>query len=189
MDTQRCSFDEEKIIGAAYGDSGLVDRLRVFLHLKRCGECNSLYREYKRTAVTFTSLKRQECPSTVTDRVENRIGIKKNNNANLFDRMLDFIFYRPAYVLSGTSFLVVITVFLTVQLSHMYTPGPEQFYTNSEIRTAQEEIEKTFAMIVPVVHYAQVDIRDKIIMLQIVPPVRQSVEKSNQLFIEGFQQQ
>lgn len=189
MDTQRCSFDEEKIISAAYGDSGLGDRLRVFLHLKRCGKCNSLYREYKRTAVTFTSLKQQKCPSTVTDRVENRIGIKKNNNVNLFDRMLDFIFYKPNYALSGTVLLIIITVFLSVQLSDMYTTMPEHYYTDAEIRKAHEEIEKTFAMIVPVVHNAQVDIRDKIIMSQIVPPVRRSVEKTNQLFIQGFQQQ
>ncbi len=189
MDTKQCSFDEEKIIDVAYRDAAIGDRLQVFLHTKKCTECNSLYREYKQTAERFNEIKKQQCPSSVTVRVENRIGYRNKDNSKLFDRMLDIVFYRPAYVLPGSAVVVILMIFLTVKLFNIVMHEPEQVYTEAEIHKAQEEIEMTFAMIAPVVYNAQRDILDKIIMSQIVPPVRQSVETTNQLFIKGIQQQ
>ncbi len=185
MNTPTCSFDEEKLVGAAYRDGTIADRIRVFFHTKRCKECASIFREYRQTANTFDSIKPEKCPPTVTDRVRKRIGIKKEKS--FFDPVLDFIFYRPAYAVSGTAVVVVLAVFLAFQLTDLYSPEPDVYYSDAEIRQAQEDIEKTFAMIVPVVQNAQLHVRDDIIRSQLLPPVQHSVEKTNQLFIKGLQ--
>lgn len=187
METHKCSFDEEKLIGSAYGDVGFINRLRVFFHIKKCRTCAELYKEYKRTALTFASLRPEKCPPSVTDRVEERIGFKQKTGKGFIDPVLDFVFYRPSYALSGTAVIVMLAVFLTIQFTDVYAPAPDVHYSDAEIRQAQEDIEKTFAMIVPVVHNAEVHVRDKVIRSQVLPPVQHSVEKTNQLFKKGLQ--
>lgn len=185
MKARSCSFDEEKLIGAAYGEGTVADRIRVFFHTRSCKECAAGFREFRRTARTFDSIEPEKCPPSVTNRVRQRIGIKKEKS--ILEPVLDYVFYRPAYAVSGTAVVVLLALFLTYQFTDLYDPKPDVYYTDEEIRRAQEDIEKTFAMIVPVVHDAQIQIRDNIIRSQLLPPVQHSVEKTNQLFIKGLQ--
>jgi hypothetical protein len=182
MVTQKCSFDEEKLIGAAYGDGGIAGRFRVYLHRIKCPECASLYREYKQTAERFDSIKPEKCPATVTDRVDERIGISSKGKKKYLTRSLDFIFYRPAFSLSGTIAVVLLAFILTYQFTGIFDPDPGVYYSEEEIRQAQEDLEKAFAMIVPVVQNAQITVRDNIIRSQLLPPVKQSVEQTNLFF-------
>ncbi|GEM_PF-1592740 len=188
MNTKTCAFDEIKISNAAYGDASLREKISVHFHIRKCTTCASLYREYRETANAFDSIKPEKCPASVTERVEKRIGVTKEGKRFL-DPVLDFVFYRPSYALSGTAVVAILAIVLTLQLTDIASPGPEHYYTESEILQAEQEIEKTFAMIFPVVQDAQVNIRDRIIKSQIIPPVQHSVEQTNKLFKKGFQQQ
>ncbi len=189
MDTKTCSFDERKISSVAYGDSTLTDKIRVYLHKRKCANCSALYLEYRKTASAFESIKPEKCPASVTNRVEEKIGLKNEGNRGLFYPLLDFVFYRPSYALSGTAVVAILAIALTLQLTDIRSTGEESYYTESEIQQAGEQIEKTFAMIFPVVQDAQVNVREKIIKSQIIPPVQHSMEQTNKLFNKGFQQQ
>jgi hypothetical protein len=182
MVTQRCSFDEEKLIGAAYGDGGIAVRFRVFFHKIKCPECASIYGEYKQTAALFDSIKTEKCPATVTDKVDEQVGIASKGKKKVLTHSLDFIFYRPAYAFSGTIAVVLLAFVLIYQFTGIFDPDPGVYYSEEEIRQAQEDLEKAFAMIVPVVQNAQITVRDNIIRSQLLPPVKQSVEQTNLFF-------
>lgn len=182
---RKCSFEEEKIITASYRDGGIGNKLRVFFHRKKCEECESLYQEYRQSARLFESIKPEKCPVSVIDRVELKIGVKQNKKRRFFDTIFDFVFYRPVYTLSGTAVLILLAGMLTFQLSNLYSPDSQVYYSDEEINRAQEEIETAFAVIVPVVHNAQVTVRDNIIRSQVLPPVKHSIEQTNKLFHFG----
>jgi hypothetical protein len=182
MTARKCSFEEEKIITASYGDGGIVNKVRVFLHTKKCRACASLYREYRQSALLFDSIKPEKCPATVIDKVEKQIGIKQNKKRRLLDSFLDFIFYRPDYALPGTAVLIILAGILTFTFSDMYSPDPGIYYSTEEINQAQKAIETAFAVIVPAVYNAQITVRDNIIRSQVLPPVKHSVEQTNKLF-------
>jgi len=184
MLARKCSFEEEKIITASYRDGGIGNKVRVFFHRKKCEKCESLYQEYRQSARMFDSIKPEKCPASVTDIVEERIGMK-NKKRGFYDSVLDFVFYRPAYALPGTVALVLLAVMLTFQFSNIYSPDPQAYYSKEDINRAHEEIEKAFAVIVPVVHNAQVTVRDNIIRSQVLPPVKHSIEQTNKLFHFG----
>jgi hypothetical protein len=182
MSDHICSFSEERIVNAAYGDAGVIERFKVYRHRRSCEPCNKLYHGYRRTAQSFKEVKSLSCPPGVTVKAEEKIGLKKKQKASVTDRLLDLVFSRPAVALSGTAVVVLLAFIVTFRI-FLFTPAPPPHqFSEREIDEARQQIERTFALVVPVVQNAQKNVQDDIIMSRIVPPLQSGVQKTNQLF-------
>jgi hypothetical protein len=182
MNTPTCSYDEEKLISAAYGDTGLFQRFQAWVHTRTCRTCAETWRGHRATAAAFRSIPPEKCPPRVIERVEAKIGLRPKGSRGATAAIMDFIFYRPAFAVSGSAAIVVVAAVLIFQAAGVFTPEPRAQYTDVEIERALDDIETTFAMIFPIVQNAQTNIYNKVMQSQVLPPVQNSLQRTNQLF-------
>lgn len=127
---------ENKIISAAYKDTGLFDRITVWSWTKKHEEAKALFDAYRATADEIKKVKEKECPEKLFD---------LNDNGKSFNPLADLytiIFSRP--VLSIAVFVVIVSA---VVIGIVRNKTVEYEFTKAEIMEADKQAQQAFMIV------------------------------------------
>ena len=167
------NIDEEilnKIIGVAYKDASLIDRIRTYFLAKKNPDVQRLLNEYRETAGNVRKVPLEECPDSVTK----SLGIKKVKEKKSF-------IIKPAYAFAIVVLFVSALVFVLLNQNKEKEP----IYTKAEVAQAEMQVKTSLAILNEVFKKTENLIEDDILPKRVGEPVQKSFSIINQVLIGG----
>lgn len=171
----------EKIISAAYGDAGLMDKLYIYMLSLRNREVRDILNEYRSTAREVHSIKEEELSEDKVGMLYAQAGSKRRGkSAFLFDILS--IFTAKPVVASVTAFAVMALIITTMFVKNRQ---PEAVYTDEQIITAAAQTRQVFQIINEAFDNAKVVVEDKVLKENVAKPINESYKKISKIIKEG----
>jgi len=103
----------DKIISAAYGDASFIERMIVSWKASRNDKVRKVLEEYKATANSVHSIRKEKLPEYVIESVHRRIEFE-NESENLISKIYFALFTKPVFSAAVVSIFVlaIISMFL-----------------------------------------------------------------------------
>ncbi len=152
-----------KIISAAYGDSGFIDKIKIYLDSKRSPEVKKILDEYKATAMEIHSLKEEEYNGAVP--------IHHPQSSNFLLLYYGLFFRKP--FLSTAAAVLLIGVLMSGYLLVKEKP-PAKKYSAEEIRTAEQQAKESFAIVADIFNRTEDRLKKDILQKNLGQPVQKS---------------
>ena len=180
-------FDEKTvdlIINAAYGSANLFQKIEVWLRIKKSGELEHLYNEYKSTAQSVHSLEKEELPKHVLQRIESETKVDlSGRESSLFANLTSILFERPQIIFATTAVIIGLIV------SSMLINQPKEIntapYTALEIQLANKQAKEALALVGKILTTTQTALTEEIIPNKVVKPINESFEYVNEILKKG----
>ena|SRR3972149_11800895 len=163
----------DKIISVAYGDAGIIDRIKVYYDSLRNNKIKELLTEYMATAKDVHSIKE-----------ETYVGNIPEVKLNLFKGLifsLGIFLKRP--VLSSAFILLIVgsvTAFWLTEKSIKYNG-----YTKSEITLAEMQAKESFAIVVEIFNRTSNKMKEDVLNKKLNDPIKRSFNIFNNYLIGG----
>jgi hypothetical protein len=171
----------EKIISVAYGDAGIADRLYINMLAKKNKEVLNLLNEYKKTAQEIHSLKEDELPEEILNRVETAIGINSKNRFTLIGDLMSLFVTRP--VITSAAALILVISFITTML--VFKQNNEIEYTQEEIEIAGMQAKQVFEKINEIFNKTEIYVKENVLTDNVAKPIDESCNKVINTIKEG----
>ena len=171
----------DKIISVAYGDAGLIDKIKIYLLANNNVEVKSLLNEYKSTSKAVHSIEKEFMPEELLARIKTETGIKNNENRSFFFDFYSFIFSRP--VISAAAAVILIAVIIT----SAFLKGPglsNSTYSPEEIALANKQAKQALAIVGKVFNQTEKAIKNDILAKRVGQPINKGLTIVNDLFKE-----
>lgn len=168
-----------KIIDAAYGSAGLIDRLMVWYYTKKSTEANELFQKYKRTACGVKSLKQDECPDDILNSAlleASRLG-KRKHKFNFAD-----IFLSKGFAFGS---VVMIVSAITLSVYYQRNKSADEVYSREQIELAEKQTREALAIVGKVLNNSKTILKDEVLYKQVSKPINVSIRTVNYLFKKG----
>lgn len=167
----------DKIIAAAYGDAGILDKIIVGFQAVRNPEVKKLLKDYKETADAVHSLLQAECPDALVkatgDRIKYQSKYEKKKSPVSFLR-------RPVFKFAAAALVIGVVSFLLIQ-----KPKHEAKYSKAEAELAEKQVKESLAIVGKVLRKTQYKVTDEVLGGQVSPPIKKSINLINDLFKGG----
>ncbi|MCX6150441.1 MAG: hypothetical protein NTX22_07975 [Ignavibacteriales bacterium] len=183
--SEECKHIFIPIINTAYGDASIIQRLKVFHHLKKCSNCKSLYLEHKIAAEALHVLPEMECPDSIIQKIESRIGERKFEATSF---LVDFysIFTRVSYKTAIVSVVTIaVLVVFAISLRNNNKSNDATKYSTLEVEHANEQAKQALALVGKVLNSTQSRLEKEILTKQVANPLNKSLNAINDLFKSG----
>jgi hypothetical protein len=177
-----CSHTKNFLLNAAYSKN-LLFRMVAFLYSLKCAGCRAMYIQARRTS---NHLKRElfrECPPSVLRTVYSRTRPRRNG---VISRIVETIFLHPRIAFGSSAIVAAVIAVMGYYMITTTMDGP--VYSSSEIELAQRQVEETFNLLVPLIHSAELNLKEDIIMRQVIPPLRDGIATTTELISKGIRQ-
>ena len=174
----------DKIIAVAYSDSGLYDRMIVWINARRYPEIDKLLDEYKLTASSVHSLDEKKLSEANLKSVYHKIGQREKTNPTvpfIHSLIHSFNFSKPLVSSAVIGFIIIIIVSVLL----FYTPPPEQKYTKAEIELAQQQLGESLAIVNKVFQNTEKKIDVEVLSKHVSKPLNKGLIYLNDYLIGG----
>jgi hypothetical protein len=169
-----------KIIAVAYGDAGLMDKIKIYKLAKKNALVKQLLIEYRLTANTVHKIEETELPASISDKVRSRIEGESNSNA-VGSFIYSRLFARPILSTSVALLLMIgiVGIFLFTK------PASESKYSKIEIELAQQQFEHSLAIVGKVFRHAEKKLEVEVISKHVSKPLNTGLIYLNDYLIGG----
>lgn len=170
----------DKIISVAYGDAGLLDKIRIHLLARKNGDVRNLLEEYRSTSAAVRSIEKDYLPEELIDGVKSRIGIEEKNDRSFFLDFYSFVYSKP--IVSAAAATVLIAVIIT----STFLKGPDlsQTYSPEEIALADKQVKQALAIVGKVFNQTENALKNDILGKRVGQPINKGLNVVNDLFKE-----
>ncbi|MBI9071208.1 MAG: hypothetical protein JEY94_06400 [Melioribacteraceae bacterium] len=174
------NIDEQllnKIISVAYGDSGFIEKIKIYSLAKKDVEVAEILNEYMSTANAVHELEKNVCPESLLEKVQKITGVKekKSFGSDLFSILVS----RPIITVGATAVIVLMLV-----KSLVFTTPYYDGYSEAEVIKADREVRASFALIGKVFNKTRTTIKDEVLTTRVGKPLNEGINFVNNLFIE-----
>ncbi len=153
-----------KIISAAYGDAGIIDKIKLYLDSKKYPEVKKILEEYRKTAHEVHSLKHEE--------YKEAIPVYHPQSSNLLLLYLKLFFRRP--FLSTALTLLLIAGLISGYLLMNEKPQPKK-YSAEEIRTAEQQAKESFVIVASILNKAENRLKNDVLDKKVNQPIQKNL--------------
>ena len=158
---------EEKIIAVAYGDSSIIDKIKIwFLSLKN-QQVKILLHEYKTTANAVHEIDEQKLPEKVLESVKSKIKFNKGDG-------LSFSFFHPKLAVAG-SLITIICLAIISYFTFLNQDSSDLKYSRAEIELAQKQARESLEIVAKVFRRTEVDLDQDILTKKISKPLNEGL--------------
>ena len=170
----------DKIINVAYGDASITERMIVNWKASRNDEVRKVLEEYKTTANSVHSIRKEKLPEYVIESVHRRIEFE-NESENLISKIYFALFAKPIFSAAVVSIFVlaIISMFLFRQ------PAETPKYSKAEIELAQRQLGKSIAILNKVFYKAEQKLDKEIINDRVSKQLNKGLNLVNEYLIGG----
>ena len=170
----------DKIISAAYGDASFIERMIVNWKASRNDEVRKVLEEYKATANSVHSIRKEKLPEYVIESVRRRIEFE-NESENLISKIYFALFAKPIFSAAVVSIFVlaIISMFLLRQ------PAETPKYSKAEIELAQKQLVESIAIVNKVFYKAEQKLDKEIINDRVSKQLNKGLNLVNEYLIGG----
>jgi hypothetical protein len=158
-----------RIISAAYDDSGLLEKFRIKKILRNNPEAKRLYNYYCEVAERVHKLDKIKCPDEVLEKAEDKISLTGYDRKHIL---------QPA-----AAFAVILIAAITALFTLLNRPEPK--YTTAEIRTAEIQAKESLAYIGQLLNKTTSAVSNEILPEKVSKPVKKGFNIINNLLIGG----
>lgn len=170
----------DKIIGAAYGDAKIIDRIKIYLLSKKYPEVKLLFDEYRSTSKAVHSIEKEILPDELLEKVKTKTGVKEPQKNSFFFDFYSFVFTRPA--LSG--FATVLLIIIIIISAFIKGPEFQTQYSKEEIAIANKQTKQALAIIGKVFSDTEKTLKNDILAKRVGQPINEGLNIVNDLFNE-----
>ena len=170
----------QRIISVAYGDAGIIDKIKIYFLAARDNEIKKLLDEYKTTAGAVRNLEKENCPDEIIEKIKNNTGIK---DKNLFFPAAEFIhalIYRPALTAAAVLILAAVIFLFT-----LFNGANRNQYSEKQIKQAENQVKQSLVLVSKIFNRTADNLENNIIKEQVAKPVYEGVSTINELFRGG----
>lgn len=165
-----------KIISVAYGDAGLMDRIKIMRAAAENEEVRNLLDEYKKTALEVKILELEEFPQELLKAVESKtVSLKKNTNAFFYD-LYSVILSRPGY-----SAVVTIVLVAAMVISLIINKPVKYNYSAAEINVADKQAKYAFEIVGKIFNETNITLQKEVLGKAVAKPLNESIGVVNKL--------
>ncbi|MHB8906721.1 MAG: hypothetical protein ACYC4T_01250 [Melioribacteraceae bacterium] len=165
-----------KIISVAYGDAGLMDRIKIMRAAAENEEVRNLLDEYKKTALEVKILELEEFPQELLKAVESKtVSLKKNTNTFFYD-LYSVILSRPGYSAAVTIVLVAAMV-----ISLIINKPVQYNYSAAEINVADKQAKYAFEIVGKIFNETNITLQKEVLGKAVAKPLNESIGVVNKL--------
>jgi len=170
----------DKIISVAYGDASFFERMIVNWKASRISEVRKVLEEYKSTANSVQSIRKDELPEYVVESVRRRIEFE-NESENLISKIYFALFAKPVFSATVVSIFVlaIISIFIFRQ------PSATHEYSKTEIELAQQQLGESIAIVNKVFNTAEQKLDKEIIYDRVSKQLNKGLNLVNEYLIGG----
>jgi hypothetical protein len=180
-----CSHSKKFLLNAAYSKNLLFRLVASFYSLK-CAGCRATYNQARRTSILLRLELFRECPPSVLRTVYSRT---RPRRTGVISRIVETIFLHPRIAFGSSAVaaaVIVVMAYYLITTTMDVTQSP--VYTSSDIELARRQVEETFTLLVPLIHNAELNLKEDIIMRQVIPPLRDGISTTTELISKGIRQ-
>jgi len=173
------------IVKAAYSDASFIERIKVYLHLRKCKICKNLYNEHKIAAKALQQLPEYECPAPVIEKVQSVIGEKQTATPSF---IIDFysIFERISVrKIAGGLIIIILVVAFAILYRQNYKSLESKKYTKAQIEKANIQAQQALIIIGNVINSTQAKLEKEILPEKVSKPINKSFYVISDLFKSG----
>lgn len=169
----------DRIVAVAYGDAGIIDKLKVYFNAAKNPEVKKLLTEYKETAEAVNILKSEQCPDEIIDSVNKKIKLELNSSRNNIFQLSNFI-KKPVVVFSTA--VIVLGIFAVLLFNK---PENKAKYSKAQVELAEKQVKESLALVGEVFRKTQYKLADDVLGKQVSPPIKKGMNLINNLFKGG----
>jgi hypothetical protein len=165
---------KSKIISSAYKDASLIDKISVWLLIRRCEEAKKIFDSYRSTANEVAKLAEDECPEFIIDSVKiERTFFKSGFVADLYS----ILFVRPI-----ASLAVVIIVVSAIIFGTIRNRTVEYEFTEAEVIKADKQARHAFAIVGNIFRETKQTLENDVLGDKVSKPLNKGLRIINNLF-------
>jgi len=165
----------DKIISAAYGDSGIWDKIKIYRDAKRYPEVKKLLDEYRATSDEVKNFANVKCPDDLLNKAEKEIFNSERKPANF-----SMVFRKPVFSSAALVIILVIAALLIFK-----QPNHENKYSKAEVLTAELQVKESLGLVGKIFKKTQNTISYDVLDKQVVPPIKKGMNVVNNLLNGG----
>ena len=158
---------EEKIIAVAYGDSSIIDKIKIwFLSLKN-QQVKILLNNYKATANAVHQIDEHKLSDKVLQSVENKIEFEKGDEISFFT-------FHPKLVIAG-SLITIICIATISYFTFFKQDYSNTKYSKAEIELAQKQARESLEIVAKVFRRTEANLDQDILTKKISKPLNEGL--------------
>lgn len=154
----------DKIISVAYGDAGLINRIKIFFNARSNAEVKKILEEYRETA--------REVHQMALEKFEKEIPVNGPKVNNWLLTYFNLFFRRP--VLSTAMALMIIagvTGYLIINNNNSSIDG----YSKTELAIAENQAKESFAIVASIMDKTEDKLKNEVFKEKINKPLKKTV--------------
>ena len=158
----------DKIISVAYGDAGLINKLKIYLDAYRNPKIKKTLNEYKETAKQVHAISQEE--------FKERIPVRSPKINGWLLNYLELFFRRP--VLSTAMALMItagVTGYVIINSNNNSTDG----YTKAELVLAEKQAKESFAIVASIMNKTEGKLKNEVFREKINKPINKTLTIAN----------
>jgi hypothetical protein len=169
---------QNRIVSVAYGDSSLLDRIKVMLAASRSDEVRDLLSSYKATASKVKELGEEEFPQELLKSAKLKNIARANRTNTFFYDLLSVVLVRPVFS-AAVSFILIAAIITSliinkpVKYKYNYTPG--------EIAAAEQQTKYALDVVGRIFKETHITLKKEILDKAVAKPFNQSAGIVNNL--------
>lgn len=173
---QSCEHIEQMLFNKGMRGLSPLDRLRLNMHIARCGECREQYAFEKGLNDLFAGARIHDCPAEVREIIRRKtVGDKKS--VRTLSRL--FAVRRYTYVAIAAAAVVIMLMFHPVNTGNR---GGTMQYTPEQVALARKQAEWSLAYAGSVLNKTNRRAVEDALLEQVPESIKASIEKSFQIF-------
>jgi hypothetical protein len=176
-----CNHSKEFLINASFSRNPLM-RIIAFLYAVTCPGCKYVYKTSRASANLLRSELSEKCPQTVLQTVYKQT----DPEPGFIYRIIDTVFLYPRIAMGSSA----IVAMLIVLMGYYLVTGPSSVprsveYTSLDVELARIQVEETLNLLIPLIHSAELSLKEDIIKRQVIPPLREGITATTELLSKG----
>jgi hypothetical protein len=158
---------EEKIIAAAYGDSSVIDNIKIWILSLGNSQVKNLLEGYKATAKAVHDIDEQKLSENVLKSVSNKIRFDK-------EEVSSFSLFHPKIAMVG-SLIVVVCIAIISYFTFFNQNSTTTKYSKAEIEIAQKQARESLEIVAKVFRRTEADLDQNILTKKISKPLNEGL--------------
>lgn len=171
---------ENKIIAYAYDDLNSFEKIEMKRLIGESDEARKIFDEHRSVYNSVKNVNRYECPDELVKSVNQKIGLREDNNRSFFGELYTLFISKPALAAATASVLVLIFV------STLFINRPVQYngYSKMEVELADRQVKYSLAVIGKIFDKTEETIEKEVLATKVGKPIKQGINLVNNLFIK-----
>ncbi|MGD8779745.1 MAG: hypothetical protein PVH88_12380 [Ignavibacteria bacterium] len=169
---------KNKIISAAYGDAGLIDKIQIYFLRTKYENVDELYLEYRSTAKAVKKIGKEEIDDSVIEKVRSKIKLQEENSSGFIYDIYNVILNRPVVTTAAVVILIASISYSIIKQNTAVTN-----YSEQEIELADKQTRDALAIVTKIFKSAEFRIKEDF-NTRVKKPINKGLKIVDDLFTE-----